>query len=114
MAPSCSTAGPDGPRLPQEGYPARVLVLLDTVESRRARGRVVAHPAEGAPDHHHLAGEEPMHTLPRLAQDVLLPRRTGSAPRIAFYSHDTQGLGHIRRNSLLAAAMVAAHPDVNV
>jgi len=55
-----------------------------------------------------------MHTLPRPAPDVLAPRRTGSAPRIAFYSHDTQGLGHIRRNSLLAAAMVAAHPDVNV
>lgn len=30
--------------------------------------------------------------------------------RVAFYSHDTQGLGHVRRNSLLAAAMVAADP----
>jgi predicted glycosyltransferase len=55
-----------------------------------------------------------MHTSPRLTPDVLVPRRTGSAPRVAFYSHDTQGLGHIRRNSLLAAALVAAHPDVNV
>ena len=50
----------------------------------------------------------------RLAPDVLVPRRRGSGPRVAFYSHDTQGLGHVRRNSLLAAAMVDAHPDVNV
>ena len=39
-------------------------------------------------------------------------RRTGR--RIALYSHDTQGLGHIRRNTLLAAAMVAADPEVDV
>ena len=37
------------------------------------------------------------------------PRR-----RIAFYSHDTQGLGHIRRNLALAAAMVAAEPRTDV
>ena len=59
-----------------------------------------------------------MPTSPRLSPDVLVPRRSGagagSGPRVAFYSHDTQGLGHVRRNSLLAAAMVAAHPDVNV
>lgn len=34
--------------------------------------------------------------------------------RIALYSHDTQGLGHVRRNTLLAAAMVAADPDARV
>lgn len=34
--------------------------------------------------------------------------------RVALYSHDTQGLGHVRRNSLLAAAMVAADPAVRV
>lgn len=39
-------------------------------------------------------------------------RRTGR--RIALYSHDTQGLGHVRRNTLLAAAMVAADPAVHV
>jgi len=37
-----------------------------------------------------------------------------AAHRVAFYSHDTQGLGHIRRNTLLAAALVAARPDVTV
>ncbi len=34
--------------------------------------------------------------------------------RLALYSHDTQGLGHIRRNSLVAAALVAARPDTDV
>lgn len=34
--------------------------------------------------------------------------------RIALYSHDTQGLGHIRRNSLVAAALVADRPDLSV
>ncbi|MBO9520112.1 MAG: hypothetical protein J7518_01140 [Nocardioidaceae bacterium] len=33
---------------------------------------------------------------------------------MALYSHDTQGLGHVRRNSLLAAAIVATDPDVSV
>jgi len=53
------------------------------------------------------------------------PREIGGVPRkarhrsperrrVAFYSHDTQGLGHVRRNSLLAAALVAADPDVTV
>ncbi|WP_051988063.1 hypothetical protein [Janibacter hoylei] len=37
------------------------------------------------------------------------PRR-----RIAFYSHDTQGLGHIRRNLALAGAIVAADPRTDV
>jgi len=41
-----------------------------------------------------------------------LERRTGR--RIALYSHDSQGLGHVRRNSLLAAAVVDARPDVDV
>jgi predicted glycosyltransferase len=41
--------------------------------------------------------------------------RTGTHPRrIALYSHDTQGLGHTRRNIALAAALVAAHPDTDV
>jgi predicted glycosyltransferase len=33
---------------------------------------------------------------------------------VAFYSHDTQGLGHVRRNSLLAAALVETHPELTV
>lgn len=38
----------------------------------------------------------------------------GTGRRIALYSHDTQGLGHVRRNTLLAATMVAADPEVDV
>ena len=34
--------------------------------------------------------------------------------RIALYSHDTMGLGHVRRNILIAAALVAAHPETDV
>lgn len=36
----------------------------------------------------------------------LVPDRI-SPPRIALYSHDTMGLGHIRRNQLIAAALAA-------
>lgn len=35
-------------------------------------------------------------------------------PRIALYSHDTMGLGHIRRNLRLAQAIVEAHPTAAV
>ena len=34
--------------------------------------------------------------------------------RIALYSHDTQGLGHIRRNIAIASALVAAAPQTDV
>jgi predicted glycosyltransferase len=34
-----------------------------------------------------------------------------SGPRIALYSHDTMGLGHIRRNQLIAMALTA--PPLN-
>lgn len=56
---------------------------------------------EHAPRHIHAVSRNPLPRSP-------YPRR------VALYSHDTQGLGHVRRNTLLAAAMVAARPDVNV
>jgi predicted glycosyltransferase len=34
--------------------------------------------------------------------------------RIALYSHDTQGLGHIRRNMLIASSFVQAHIPVDI
>lgn len=37
-----------------------------------------------------------------------------TAPRIAFYSHDTMGLGHIRRNMLLAQSMLESYPDADI
>ncbi|MPZ96381.1 MAG: glycosyl transferase family 28 [Propionibacteriales bacterium] len=38
-----------------------------------------------------------------------IPRR-----RVALYLHDTQGLGHVRRNSLIAAALVRDDPSTEV
>jgi predicted glycosyltransferase len=35
-------------------------------------------------------------------------------PRIAFYSHDTMGLGHVRRNLLLAEALTSRDPSTTV
>ncbi|MCC4106958.1 glycosyltransferase family protein [Serratia ureilytica] len=37
-----------------------------------------------------------------------------SSPRIAFYSHDTMGLGHIRRNILLASDVLNRLPDTEI
>ena len=37
-------------------------------------------------------------------------KQTGRAPRIMFYSHDTFGLGHLRRSRALAAAITRANP----
>lgn len=34
--------------------------------------------------------------------------------RIAIYSHDTVGLGHIRRNTLIAHALAAAFPGIDI
>ena len=38
----------------------------------------------------------------------------GRPRRVAFYSHDTQGLGHVRRNIAIAASIVADDPTVEV
>ncbi|WP_411755477.1 glycosyltransferase family protein [Serratia sp. (in: enterobacteria)] len=35
-------------------------------------------------------------------------------PKIVFYSHDTMGLGHVRRNLLLASELLAAMPETEV
>ncbi len=35
-------------------------------------------------------------------------------PRIALYSHDTMGLGHVRRNLALARAISERHPDASI
>ncbi len=34
--------------------------------------------------------------------------------RLAFYSHDTMGMGHIRRNLLIASAIIRNCPNVEV
>ncbi|WP_372571157.1 glycosyltransferase family protein [Ruegeria jejuensis] len=38
---------------------------------------------------------------------------SGRAPRIMLYSHDTFGLGHLRRSRALAAAITAAQPSAS-
>src|SRR3954452_23172526 len=38
----------------------------------------------------------------------------GPRQRVAFYSHDTQGLGHVRRNIALAGAVVTDDPSAEV
>ncbi|MFC5380497.1 glycosyltransferase family protein [Aquipuribacter nitratireducens] len=54
----------------------------------------------------------------RLARTDRRRRTRGAAParlrRVALYSHDTQGLGHVRRNIAVAAALVGADPATNV
>ncbi len=47
--------------------------------------------------------------LPDQDLDLPPPRR-----RVALYSHDTQGLGHIRRNINIAAALVDDDPSIDV
>jgi len=41
-------------------------------------------------------------------------RATGTAPRMLIYSHDTFGLGHLRRSLNLAAALVEEVPDLSI
>ncbi|WP_369052051.1 glycosyltransferase family protein [Kineococcus terrestris] len=55
------------------------------------------------------------HQGPRPLQDAL-GRPPGRRPRVALYGHDTCGLGHLRRNLALAAAVRSApgRPDVLV
>jgi predicted glycosyltransferase/nucleoside-diphosphate-sugar epimerase len=40
--------------------------------------------------------------------------RSGSAPRILLYSHDTYGLGHLRRNTTIAHGLVQRSPELEV
>lgn len=54
-------------------------------------------------------------TITRLAAPGVSPgSESGSfAPRIACYSHDTVGLGHIRRNIAVATSMINRWPDAD-
>ncbi|MDU7785600.1 MAG: hypothetical protein E7J79_04765 [Aggregatibacter aphrophilus] len=47
-------------------------------------------------------------------QKILASHSASKVPRIAFYSHDTMGLGHIRRNMLLAQSVLQAYPNAEV
>ncbi|WP_244298046.1 glycosyltransferase family protein [Actinobacillus vicugnae] len=47
-------------------------------------------------------------------QNLITSHCTSPPPRIAFYSHDTMGFGHIRRNMLLAQSVLQANPNTDV
>lgn len=49
-----------------------------------------------------------------MKQNVLSKHEPSLSPRIAFYSHDTMGLGHIRRNMLLAQSVLQACPNAEI
>lgn len=56
------------------------------------------------------------HTLNRGAQDDCQPSDKRSArplKRVIFYSHDTFGLGHLRRSRALASSLTAANPSAS-
>lgn len=40
--------------------------------------------------------------------------RAGKRPRVVLYSHDTMGLGHMRRNILIARSLATSHLEANV
>ncbi|MEN5082637.1 glycosyltransferase [Bosea sp. TWI1241] len=42
------------------------------------------------------------------------PPRSAHAPRVMIYSHDTFGLGHIRRCRAIANSLVASYPHISV
>ncbi len=47
--------------------------------------------------------------LQTLSAVTELPVKTGRRCRVAFYSHDTMGLGHLRRNLLASHALACSH-----
>lgn len=47
------------------------------------------------------------------ARGARLRRETARGTRVVFYSHDTFGLGHLRRSRALATAMTQADPDLS-
>ena len=50
---------------------------------------------------------------PRTARRPSVSPRSNTAPRILLYSHDTFGLGHLRRSRTIASAFVDAIPNVS-
>jgi predicted glycosyltransferase len=65
-------------------------------------------PSHSDPAYHEQRTPEPGDELPRWLSGASRPRR------IVLYSHDTQGLGHMRRNLLLARALLLLTPRPNI
>lgn len=55
------------------------------------------------------ASGEPVHPTARTA-----PARFGAGTRLAIFSHDTLGLGHLHRSMNIARALIARHPGLSV
>jgi predicted glycosyltransferase len=70
--------------------------------------RAAARPRSGAPEPRPGLRQEATPRLPTLNHGATRPRR------IVLYSHDTQGLGHMRRNLLLAQALLSLSPRPNI
>ena len=49
-----------------------------------------------------------------ILQSTERPPRSPHAPRVLIYSHDTFGLGHIRRCRAIANSLVASYPHISV
>ncbi|HMQ31545.1 MAG TPA: glycosyltransferase, partial [Chloroflexaceae bacterium] len=64
--------------------------------------------ARGAPTYRERPGPEQGQGRPDYLGDARRPRR------IVLYSHDTQGLGHMRRNLLLARTLLRLSPRPNI
>ena len=41
-------------------------------------------------------------------------QRGSGGPRVMIYSHDTFGLGHLRRSRAIANRLVERHPDASI
>jgi predicted glycosyltransferase len=64
-----------------------------------------------------VGGAPPPYQQPPAASEQVEPGRhcdTTRPRRIVLYSHDTQGLGHMRRNLLLARALLELSPRPNI
>ncbi|RJF80769.1 hypothetical protein D3874_27155 [Oleomonas cavernae] len=53
-------------------------------------------------------------SAPVSAHDIELVSPPGRGPRILIYSHDTFGLGHLRRSRAIANRLIQSHPDASI
>jgi predicted glycosyltransferase len=71
-------------------------------------GNFRIHPVDGN------SGPERSKGPRRIVQDADLGPVAKRAPRVVLYSHDTMGIGHVRRNLLLAQAINQAYPEASI
>lgn len=69
--------------------------------------------SEGLSDSRRVAESGQPHPIDA-ADDAAEPRADGAGPRFMLYSHDGFGLGHFRRNLVIARALTEARSDASV